>query len=122
MNLKFLLKIQNSYKKFLISFIEKTDFELSFVLPKIDEKNIGEVEKYFHLYKDLEKKYKIKYEYKNTRNGEVPIKIIFEDEKSYLFYIEKLEDFEIFKENYEFIKNINFENIKRVKILCGQTE
>lgn len=55
MNLRFLLKIKNSYKKFLISYIEKTDFELTFSLPKIDAKNMWEVENYFHFYKDLEK-------------------------------------------------------------------
>ncbi len=103
MNLRFLLKIQNSYKKFLISFVEKTDFELSFSLPKIDASNNEELKNYFHFYKDLEKKCKIRYEYKNTRNWEVPIKLIFEDEESYLFYIEKLEDFKIFKENCEYL-------------------
>ena len=105
MNLRFLLKIQNSYKKFLISYIEKTDFELSFSLPKIDTSNSSEIENYFHFYKDLEKKCRIRYEYKNTRYWEVPNKLVFEDEKSYLIYIDKLEDFKIFKQNYEYLKS-----------------
>ncbi len=109
---KIVNKIQKSYSKFLEAYVLWEKMSLVFVVPRISiKRNANIVDK---LQIDLNRLSKINRWLKlntiKTLKWTLIESIEFEDEYSYLKFINKTKDFEIFCDNVEIIKNFNFLN------------
>lgn len=107
---KLIKKIENSYLEFLEAYILWKKMPLVFVVPKISIKwNENKINDFQSKLRKLTEKYVwLKLNTIQTIKWTIVDSIQFDDNFSYLKFIWKTQDFDVFCENIEIIKNIKF--------------